>query len=205
MTDGLPSIAQAEALLQEGWKINPGPWADHCRMVGRAARIIAEHCPGMDPQRAQVLGMLHDIGRRFGPMDMNHVVLGYRFALEHGMPGVARISLTHSFAIQDVQCAAGNWDCPAADVDMVREYLAAIEYDDYDRLIQLADYLGIAGGFTTLEPRMVDVTLRRGFNAWTLEKWRAAYRLLDYFEDRMGQPLYPLLPGLAERVLRRGR
>lgn len=205
MSAHFPTPEQAEELLVQGLKTNPSPWADHCRYVGRAAQIVASHCPGLDPQRAQVLGMLHDIGRQFGPQDMNHIIMGYRFAMEHGMPDVARISLTHSFAIQDATSAAGNWDCPPEDVDMVRRYLDSITYDDYDRLIQLADYLGTTVGFSTLEMRMVDVTLRRGFNEYTLDKWRAAFRLLNYFEQKMGQPLYPLLPGLADQVLRRGR
>lgn len=197
----LPTPAQAEELLKEGLKTNPGPWADHCRLVGQAAYIIASRCPGMDADRAQSLGMLHDIGRSAGVMDMRHIVEGYRFALENGMPDVARVSLTHSFADKMTQAAAGNWDCPEKDVRMVQEYLDGVEYDDYDRLIQLCDYLGDPWGFCILEKRMVDVTLRRGFNEYTLGKWRSAFKLLAYFEKKMGTKLYPLLPGLAEHMI----
>ena len=193
--------ADAETLLREGLTTNPGPWADHCRKVGEAARIIATRCDGLDPQKAEVLGMLHDIGRGVGPVDMRHVVEGYRIAMARGLPDVARISLTHSFAIKDARTSVGNWDCPDEDVQMVREYLDGIEYDDYDRLIQLCDYLGDPWGFCVLEKRMVDVTLRRGFNEHTLDKWKAAFRLLQYFEDRMGEKLYPLLPGISDYML----
>jgi hypothetical protein len=85
---------------------------------------------------------------------------------------------------------------------MVQEYLDSIEYDDYDRLIQLCDYLADPWGFCILEKRMVDVTLRRGFNEFTLDKWRAAFKLLKYFEDKMGEKLYPLLPGIEEYMLK---
>lgn len=193
--------ADAEAMLQEGLKTNPGPWTDHCRHVGQAARIIASRCAGMDAEKAEVLGLLHDIGRSVGPIDMRHIVEGYRFAMTRGLPDVARISLTHSFAIKDTGTAVGNWDCPEEDVRMVQEYLDGIEYDDYDRLIQLCDYLGDPWGFCVLEKRMVDVTLRRGFNEHTLDKWRAAFKLLKCFEDRMGEKLYPLLPGIGEYML----
>ncbi len=197
----LPTIDEAETLLEEGLKLNPGPWADHCRRVGQAAYIVASRCPGMDAERARVLGTLHDIGRRAGVIDMRHIMEGYRFALERNMPDVARISLTHSFAVKDARTAAGNWDCPEEDVRLVQDYLDGVEYDDYDRLIQLCDYLGDPWGFCILEKRMVDVTLRRGFNEFTLDKWRAAFHLKKYFEKKMGTPLYPLLPGIEEYVL----
>lgn len=201
MSGSIPTPEQAEALLVDGLKINPGPWADHCRNVGLAARTIAQRCPGMSPDTAMSLGMLHDIGRRVGPVDMRHVIEGYRYAMALGMPEVARISLTHSFAVKDVGTSVGNWDCPAEDVRFVQEYLDGIEYDDYDRLMQLCDYLADPWGFCILEKRMVDVTLRRGFNEHTLEKWRAAFSLLKYFENKMGESLYPLLPGLTEYLL----
>ena len=192
---------EAEAAIVEGLKTNPGPWADHCRNVGTAARIIASRCPGLDRQKAEVLGMLHDIGRGAGVMDMRHIVEGYRLAMTRGWPDVARISLTHSFALKNAVTAAGNWDCPDEDVRLVQDYLNGVEYDDYDRLIQLCDYLADPWGFCVLEKRMVDVTLRRGFNEYTLEKWRAAFQLLKYFEEKMGEKLYPLLPGLADYMM----
>ncbi len=197
----LPTPREAEQLLQEGYRTNPTVWIDHCRKVGQAAGIIAARCPGLDAEKATTLGMLHDIGRQVGPVDMRHVVEGYKFAMAHDMPEVARVSLTHSFAIQDTVSCAGCWDCPEEDVDLVQRFLQSVEYDDYDRLIQLCDYLATPWGFCTLEKRMVDVTLRRGFNEYTLEKWRAAFRLKKYFEEKMGEPLYPLLPGLVEYML----
>lgn len=201
MAGYLPTPIEAEAMLAEGLLLNPGPWADHCRMVGQAAGIIAERCADLDRDRAQVLGMLHDIGRRAGPMDMRHVVEGYRFAMANDLPDVARVSLTHSFAVKDTATSAGNWDCPDEDVRMVQDCLDSIEYDDYDRLIQLCDYLADPWGFCILEKRMVDVTLRRGFNDYTLDKWRAAFKLLHYFEKIMGVKLYPLLPGIGDYML----
>jgi hypothetical protein len=201
MAGYFPTLEQAERMLSEGLLINPGPWADHCRKVGLAAGIIAGKCADMDATRAEVLGMLHDIGRRAGPMDMRHIVEGYRFAMSNDLPDVARVSLTHSFAIKDITTSAGNWDCPDEDVRMVQAYLDGIEYDDYDRLIQLCDYLADPWGFCILEKRMVDVTLRRGFNEYTLEKWRAAFKLLHYFENKMNEKLYPLLPGICEYML----
>lgn len=203
----MPTPEQAEGFLRDGLRTNPGAWADHCRRAGEAAGIIAARCPGMDGAKARALGMLHDIGRAAGVMDMRHVVEGYRWAMARSMPDVARISLTHSFAIRDAGTAVGNWDCPAEDIRLVQDYLVGVEYDDYDRLVQLCDYLADPWGFCVLEKRMVDVTLRRGFNEHTLEKWRAAFGLLHYFEEKMGTKLYPLLPGIGEYMLlgRQGR
>lgn len=77
-----PTIEQAEAWLQDGVKRNPGLWDAHSRYVGQAARAIAERIPELDPEKAQVLGMLHDIGRRFGVTGNLHISDGYDFMME---------------------------------------------------------------------------------------------------------------------------
>jgi HD superfamily phosphodiesterase len=69
-----PTQQEAENLLEEAHLLNPGPWAVHSRYVALAAQAIAACHPDMDPQVACVLGLLHDIGRRYGVSGMRHVV-----------------------------------------------------------------------------------------------------------------------------------
>jgi HD superfamily phosphohydrolase YqeK len=44
---------------------NPGPWGNHSRTAAHCAEKIAKYS-GMDSEKAYVLGLLHDIGRKFG-------------------------------------------------------------------------------------------------------------------------------------------
>ena len=48
--------------LEIAGNMNPGPWTDHSKNVAKAASLIAEHCEGLDSEKAFVYGMLHDIG-----------------------------------------------------------------------------------------------------------------------------------------------
>lgn len=62
----LPTIKEAKIELEIAEKLNPGPWIEHSLNVGVAARNIAKKVPGMDENKAYIVGMLHDIGRRVG-------------------------------------------------------------------------------------------------------------------------------------------
>lgn len=45
-------------------------------------------------------------------------------------------------------------------------------YDDYDRLAHLCDALAMSTGFCLLEKRFVDVTIRYGIHAATMDRWK---------------------------------
>lgn len=45
-------------------------YSKHSMNVGVAARNIAERIPGMDPTKAYIIGLLHDIGRRMMLMNL---------------------------------------------------------------------------------------------------------------------------------------
>ena len=81
----IPSISEAEKMLEEAAKLNPGPWIDHNKTAGFCARTIAEKCASINPDAAYVMGLLHDIGRREGIMDMRHIYTGYLFMSSLGI------------------------------------------------------------------------------------------------------------------------
>jgi HD superfamily phosphodiesterase len=70
--------------LEEAGKLNPGPWTEHSKYAAKAARLIAEQCSHLDPDKAFVLRILHDIGRRYGKTNMRHSIDGYNFCKEQG-------------------------------------------------------------------------------------------------------------------------
>ena len=73
----LPSIAEAEKELQIAGELNPGPWTKHSINVGIAARNIAEKISDLDKDKAYIVGVLHDIGRRVGIVNIpKHVYEG---------------------------------------------------------------------------------------------------------------------------------
>lgn len=197
---GVPTIEEAEILLEEAGKLNPGPWVDHSIFAGRAAKLIAENCPDLNSDIASVLGMLHDIGRRYGVTDMRHIIDGYNFCMDRGYNFLAKICLTHSFNYKDIKAAFGKWDCSQEEYNFVKEYLKTVEYDDYDRLIQLCDVLAQPTGFCLIEKRMVDVAMRHGIHEGILSKWEATFETQNYFENKIGKSIYSLLPGVIENT-----
>ena len=66
----IPSVEDAEMLLEEAAVLNPGPWVNHNRTAGFCTRAIAEKCDDMNPDAAYVMGLLHDVGRREGIMKL---------------------------------------------------------------------------------------------------------------------------------------
>lgn len=189
----VPSVAQAEKLLSEADKLNPGLWIEHNRTAGFCARSIAEKCENLNPEYAYVLGLLHDIGRREGITDMKHIIDGYRFMKSMGYDDSARICLTHSFPYKSINSYNGKNDCNEEETEFIQNFLENTEYDDYDRLIQLCDAISFPNGATLLEKRLVDVVMRRGFNDYTVQKWKAFFDLKEYFDNKTQTDIYKIL------------
>lgn len=183
-----PSRETAEQLLAEAEPLNPGPWGDHSRTAARCAERIARRCPDLDPERAYVLGLLHDIGRRFGVKHLGHVYDGWQYMLSLGYPAAARICLSHSFVTGQLEDYVGRFDIPEKQQEMLRAALAARPMDDYDRLIILCDAISGADGVMDMEDRMADVARRYG--SYPEDKREANRALRRYFEQKMGADLY---------------
>lgn len=190
-SNAIPTRTQAEALLAWAQELNPGTWVPHSQATARAAQGIAAHC-GLDAERAYVLGLTHDIGRYEGVRDLHHVVAGYALALERGWPGVARVCLTHSFPVRELDSFAGRHDCSDAELDTLRAFLAGVEYDVYDELIQLCDALALPGRIALMDSRLTDVALRHGLNEYTLPRWKMYYARKARFDALCGVNIYAL-------------
>ncbi len=173
--------------------LNPGIWIEHSKNVGLACSLIAENCNGLDKEKAYVLGLLHDIGRRAGIMSTRHIIEGYKYCMSRSWEDVAKVCLTHSFMIKDVKTEIGKWDVSNEEYDFIKNYIQNVEYDDYDKLLQICDSLGSANRLCYLEERFIDVTRRYGFNEYTVSRWEAIYEIQAYFERKMGKPLYSII------------
>lgn len=182
---------QAHALLDWAHDQNPGPWREHVLHAARAAEKIAQRA-GLDPERAYVSGVIHDIGRFEGVRAMHHIIAGYNLLTEKGEHELARICMTHSFPGGNPYSYLGKWDVTEEEKAFVIDYVENCEFDDYDRLIQLCDALALSEGVCLIEKRLVDVAIRHGVTEHTSAKWKATLEIQKYFENRMGCGLYPL-------------
>lgn len=189
----IPTLEAAEGLLNEAGILNPGVWVEHNKTAGICARTIASACKDLDENIACVLGMLHDIGRRDGTMDMRHIWCGYNFMISQEYEDSARICLTHSFPYKDIGAYNGENDCTLAESQFIQSYIDNIKQNDYDKLIQLCDAISFPNGPTYIEKRLVDVVLRRGFNEMTIPKWKALFELKQYFDNKANMDIYKLL------------
>ena len=190
----------AKQALREAGQRNPGPWIGHSESVAQNAKLIAQRC-GLDAQKAYVMGLWHDIGRREGVSGIKHIFDGYAYMLEMGEKEIARICLTHSFPLKDVQTYIGAYDCTEEELAFLRDFLEHTEQDDYDRLIQLCDAISLPEGACIMEKRLMDVALRHGLPEFSLDKWRAFLALKQYFDDKCGCNLYEFLPNVFKNSI----
>lgn len=197
-----PSRQLAQQTLDWAYQQNPGPWADHSRYVAMACENIARRCPDLSADRAYVYGLLHDIGRHAGVTSERHLLDGYRYCTARGWNKAAQICISHAFMIQDIETSIGVFDMPPEDRDFIDSFVRNAVYDDYDRLVQLCDGLGLPTGFCLLEKRFVDVTLRYGVHPATVPRWRRTLEIKAMFEEKIGCSIYDLLPGAVENSLK---
>ena len=186
----LPTRAEAERLLREAETCNPGPWGNHSRTAAHCAEKIACAC-GMDAEKAYILGLLHDIGRKFGVRHLGHVSDGYTYMMQLGYEEAARINLTHSFNNGRLDEYIGKDDTTAEEHWLIQSTLDAVCMDDYDRLLQLCDALADAEGVVDVEQRMADVKERCGY--YPQAKWDRNVALKAFFQRKCGRDIHEVV------------
>ena len=187
----MPTREKAEELLAEAEQCNPGPWGDHSRVAAHCAERIARECSDLDPDKAYILGLLHDIGRKFGARHLGHVSDGYSYMLSLEYDEAARICLTHSFNGRSLDDYIGKFDTTQEELKLIQDALKSAAMDEYDRLIQLCDSLAGSEGVLDIEERMSDV--KRRYGSYPQQKWDNNIRLKEHFEEKMGKDIYAVV------------
>ncbi len=195
-----PTKEVAMQELEIAGQMNPGPWTKHSYHVAMAAKLIVEKCEGLDSNKAFVCGLLHDIGRRTGIAAVRHIIDGYDYAISKGWDEVAKVCLTHSFPVKDIEADIGKKDITKSQYEFINNYLNGLEYDDYDKLIILCDALADANGFCILEKRFIDTTRRYGVYPFSVARWDKTYEYKEYFEKMTGISIYRLLPEIEKCI-----
>ncbi|MDE6750172.1 MAG: HD domain-containing protein [Lachnospiraceae bacterium] len=189
---------EADKELKLAVQLNPGPWEQHSISVAKNARLIAEKTSVMDSDKAYVMGLMHDIGRRAGIKGILHIFDGYDYMMSIGQEEIADICLTHSFPIKDVDTFFGKYDCSSEQKKFLQQFLANRQYNNYDILIQLCDAISLPNGACIMEKRFIDVALRHGLPDFTIEKWKAFMNTKKYFDELCGCNIYTFLPNVLE-------
>lgn len=187
----LPTKEEAEALLRDAEKSNPGPWGNHSRVAACCAQKIALASGDLDADKAYILGLLHDIGRKFGVRHLGHVSDGYTYMMSLGYDEVAQVCLTHSFIDQTTDGYIGAFDTTEEELRLIKTALQAVRLNEYDLLIRLCDALAGSEGVMDIEARMLDV--QRRYGAYPQNKWDGNLMLKRHFEEKTGRDIYAVV------------
>jgi hypothetical protein len=179
--------------------MNPGPWVKHSQNVAIAAKNISMKVPEMNAEKAYIIGLLHDIGRRVGIVDIpTHSYEGYKYCMEKGWDEPARICMTHSYILMKEEFNSK----PETDAEKnIMNFIMSSKPDDYDVLIQICDALATDYGFVILEKRFVDVTRRYGIMEQYIKGWDVLFEAKEKFEIKMGCSIYDVLPDIGKTTL----
>ena len=176
------------------WDQSENRWVKHCVYVGFAAERIAQGI-GVDSDFAKALGYVHDIGRKIS--HPRHVIEGYNYLMRLGYDEMARSCLTHSFIDNDINLTAGGplrTDTQA----MMLPYLENHPANIYDNIVQLCDLFCLETGYTTVEKRMLDISMRKGVFSNSLEHFHSVLNLKARIEEQLNCSLYDLFPEISK-------
>lgn len=203
MTQGYPSLETAKKIWQEGMDYRSATTDYVCRDeyiyhtsgVAESAKIIAAHTSDMDPEKAYILGLLHDYGKKYDERICGkfHGQAGFEEMNAMGYPAVAKICLTHSFPRQNFRDADYSSYRPEWRAWAHAE-LARVTYNDYDRLIQLCDMFFEGMTKVDVETRFSCIIKRYNLDPKVVEVLRDdTNRNKEYFEQKTGCNIYELL------------
>lgn len=204
---GFPSRAEALILWENGIRHRlaqpygfpfEGEYRFHTKGVAAAAEKIAAYTPKMDSEKAYILGLLHDYGKRISEKQENrfHGQEGYEEMLKLGYPEIARVCLTHTFPVKNFRDSEFSY--PDSWIKWVRKTLSTIEYDDYDYLICLCDKFFEGMAMVSIEKRVKGIVARYGLDAsQEAVLVRQSAWLKEYFERKTGRDIYDIL-GIEE-------
>ncbi len=197
----LPTLSQAQELFEEASfktdKLNleqglpKGISRRHYQTVAFIAERIAKYA-NLDSTKAYILGLLHDYGEYIEDTISGtfHGTAGYDEMLKLGFDEVAKTCLSHSFFNADFS----SQDFPAYNsiqIERAADILKNTTFDDYDRLIHLADMLVVGDKISTIEDRINMISDKYHLSEEvTSQKYQQALELKNHFDKLCKQNIY---------------
>jgi HD superfamily phosphodiesterase len=168
--------------------------AKHCENVAYVASRIAE-AASMDANKAYILGLFHDCGGYIEHTVKGtfHGTAGYDLMMEKGFDEVARTCLSHSFYNADFNIEDfASYD--TKELQRAKQLLQLQSWDDYDRLIYLADKMAPYDYIDTVENRVEMIRTRYHLSdERAVRLLRESRDIKNYFDERCGQDIYQIL------------
>lgn len=167
----------------------------HYLRVAENAKRIASKIPSLNPEKAYILGLLHDYGEFKEQKDRRnfHGTAGYDEMMSLGFDEVARTCLSHSF-FDDCITPENYSSYPADCILRAAEIISDNPFDDYDRLIQLSDLMVKSDQVTAIDERLDFVAAKYHVPADVISfKKERAHELKKYFDNLCGEDVYHIL------------
>ena len=168
--------------------------AKHYQNVAFVASTIAEYSH-LDIEKSYILGLLHDYGEYIEKTVLHtfHGTAGYDEMLKLGFDEVARTCLSHSF----FDSSFTPQDFPAYNQQEILRAASILKqqpFDDYDKLIHLADIMAPWDKIDTVENRIKMITDKYKLPPeLSQKKLSEALELKDYFDKLCNKDIYTIL------------
>lgn len=166
----------------------------HTLGVAQSAKKIAEYIPNLNQEKAYILGILHDYGKRISEKEENifHGKEGYEQMQKLGYADVAKICLTHTFFDKDFNYE--DFSYPFEWMHWAKTKLQNIEYNDYDRLICLCDKFFEGLKMVSIEKRAEGIARRYNTSKNQIQTFKnKSLELKNYFDKKIGKDIYLIL------------
>lgn len=170
---------------------------NHSIRVAEVAYNISRYLD-VDENKIYCYGLLHDIGKITGSKGLRHVYAGYKILCEDNIIDRPDICLTHSFPLKRAESYMGENDCTEEEYHFIKNYIENIEYNLYDRIIQLSDAIAGSDGCMILEISMVKVAFKYKVNDHTINSWKEYFKIYDEIEKMLGVNVYSVLDQKVE-------
>jgi HD superfamily phosphodiesterase len=173
-------------------------WRAHCLQVGAAARhlaeLIAQRAHPVDVDRAEVLGLLHDLGRS-QEHSLRHGIEGYHLAWAEGHQDLGRICLLHLLKGRTLEEGAALGIL----TDEERTQLEGKDLDPQflcleEKIAILADAMMSDTGLAAIEEKYANARRRYGDEVWVK-------KLAEEISQLLGQSPYDALRDLPDDLL----
>jgi uncharacterized protein len=179
-------------------------WRDHCLQVSSAARrladIISSRGHTVDPEKAEVLGLLHDLGRSRGHT-LRHGIEGYLLAQREGLPGEGRICLVHILKGRPLHDAVAVGMLTEQErSDLLKNGWQPGQLTLEEKVVILADALISDTGLVPIEEKYASARRRYGAQLHHYQDEAWVKRLADEISQLLGASPYDALadtPGAA--------
>lgn len=168
----------------------------HYLRVAKNAFGIAEILKHLDADKAYIMGLLHDYGQIDEAMDKKnfHGLSGYKRLMAMGYDEAARAALVHSFFEKEKITPERYESYNKEAIIKCAELLEKTPFDDYDRLVHMADLMAVGPHAVTVDARFDYLAVAYDIDDELLkDKYALAMDLKKYFDDLCGQDIYDIL------------